>query len=163
MFLSGWVWLLAIALTSIAGILPIALNIFGGHSAGESNGQFHGIESGLLVSLLLGIAAANDGLDHYFGFSSGWIRYILTATALQEALEEYRMDWQIMSSNLSRPPSNDQVLALLDRSKSFRAAIAGMLLDETKAWAAEFQRNFAQMEEDVKAGLPNSERRCKKP
>jgi len=150
-FLSGWVRLLAIALTSIAGVLPIALNLFGGATAVRSGGQLRGIESGLLASLLLGLAAGLIGLDRFFGYSSGWIRYVVTATAMQGALEDYRMDWQIMSSHLAKPPSSDQILALLERAKSFRAAIAGMVLDETKSWAAEFQNNLAQLEKDVKA------------
>lgn len=150
-FLSGWVRLLAIGLTSVAGILPIALNLFGGGTGAQGSGRLHGIESGLLASLLLGLAAGLVGLDRFFGYSSGWIRYVVTATAMQGALEDYRMDWQIMSAHLATPPSSDQVLALLERAKSFRAAIAGMVLDETKSWAAEFQNNLAQLEKDVKA------------
>lgn len=135
--------LLAIALSIVAGILPIALSIWKGKSPT--------IESGLLVSLLLGLAAGLVGLDHFFGFSSGWIRYVVTATAMQAALEEFRMDWQLLSAHLSVPPTNEQVLALLERAKSFRAAIASMVLDETKSWAAEFQTNLSQLEKDVKA------------
>lgn len=148
---SSWVRFLAIGLTSIAGVLPIALNLFRGQIPLQNGGQAHGLESGLLVSLLLGLAAGLLGLDRFFGFSSGWVRYVLTATAMQGALEEYRLDWQIMSSHLAKPPSSNQIEALLDRAKSFRATIAGMVLDETKSWAAEFQNNLAQLEKDVKA------------
>lgn len=141
--LSRWLRFLAITLSSIAGVLPIVLSVFHDNTSG--------IQSGLFVSLLLGVAAALVGLDHFFGFSSGWIRYVITATAMQAALEEFRMDWQLLSAHLSMPPSNDQVLALLERAKSFRASIAGMVLDETKSWAAEFQTNMSQLEKNVKA------------
>jgi hypothetical protein len=141
--LSRWLRFLAIALSSIAGVLPIIVSVW--------QGKTSGIESGLFVSLLLGVAAGLVGLDHFFGFSSGWIRYVITATAMQAALEEFRMDWQLLSAHLSIPPSNDQVLALLERAKAFRASIAGMVLDETKSWAAEFQTNISQLEKNVKA------------
>ena len=142
-FWSSWFRFLAIALSTTAGVLPIFLTLW--------KGSKPPVESGLLVSLLLGLAAGFVGLDHFFGFSSGWIRYVLTATAMQAALEEFRMDWQLLSAHLSAPPSNDQILALLDRAKSFRTAIAGMVLDETKSWAAEFQTNLSQLEKNVKA------------
>jgi hypothetical protein len=140
---SRWLRFLAIALSTVAGVLPIVISVWKGNTSG--------IESGLLVSLLLGVAAGLIGLDHFFGFSSGWIRYVLTATAIQAALEEFRMDWELLNAHLSMPPSNDQILALLERARAFRTSIAGMVLDETKSWAAEFQTNLSQLEKSVKA------------
>jgi hypothetical protein len=143
---SRWLRFLAIALSTAAGILPIAISLLKGKY--PALGQ---LESGLLVSLLLGAAAGVIGLDHFFGFSSGWVRYVLTATAIQGALEEFRMDWHLLNAHLSTPPTNEQVVAMIQRAKSFRTTIANMVLDETKAWAAEFQSNLAQLEKDVKA------------
>jgi hypothetical protein len=128
---SRWFRVLAIALSTAAGILPIAISLLKGKY--PALGQ---VESGLLVSLLLGAAAGLIGLDHFFGFSSGWVRYVLTATAIQSALEEFRMDWHLLNAHLSTPPTNEQVVAMIQRAKSFRTTIANMVLDETKAWAA---------------------------
>lgn len=149
-FCSRWLRFFAIALTSIAGILPILMSLLGWK-----------IPDGLLVSLLLGSAASMVGLDHFFGFSSGWIRYVVTATGMQGALEEFRMDWQIMKARLSSPPSNDQILALLERAKRFRATIGNMVLDETMAWAAEFQTSLAQLEKDIKAEFARQQTKLK--
>ncbi len=135
---------LAIVLSTLAGIVPIAVAIFAGKDAPST---------GLWVSLLLGLAAGIVGFDHFFGFSSGWIRYVITATGIQNALEEFRMDWSVLSAHLTTPPTNDQVSALVERAKSFRVAVSGMVLDETKAWASEFQSNMAQLEKDVKASF----------
>ena len=133
----------AILLSTAAGILPIAVTLKWG-----ADGR-----SGLWVSLLLGLAAGAVGLDHFFGFSSGWIRYVITASGIQNALEEFRMDWSLLYAHLSTPPTAEQLQALIERAKSFRVAVAGMVLDETKAWAAEFQSNMAQLEKDVKASF----------
>lgn len=143
---SRWLRFLAIALSTAAGILPIAISLL--KAKYPVVGQ---LESGLLVSLLLGAAAGVVGLDHFFGLSSGWVRYVLTATAIQGALEDFRMDWHLLNAHLSSPPTNDQLVAMIQRAKSFRTTIANMVLDETKAWAAEFQSNLAQLEKDVKA------------
>ena len=134
----------AIVLSALAGIVPIAVAIWFGKDVAPT---------GLWVSLLLGLAAGIVGFDHFFGFSSGWIRYVITATGIQNALEEFRMDWSVLSAHLAGPLTNDQVLALLERAKTFRVAVAGMVLDETKAWAAEFQSNMSQLEKDVKASF----------
>lgn len=143
---SRWLRFLAIALSTAAGILPIAISLLKGMYPVPAQ-----LETGLLVSLLLGVAAGLVGLDHFFGFSSGWVRYVVTATAIQGALEEFRMDWQLLNAHLSSPPTNDQLVVMIQRAKAFRTTIANMVLDETKAWAAEFQSNLAQLEKDVKA------------
>jgi hypothetical protein len=143
---SRWLRFLAIALSTAAGVLPIAISLLKGKYPALEH-----LETGLLVSLLLGTAAGLVGLDHFFGFSSGWVRYVLTATAIQGALEEFRMDWHLLYAHLSSPPTNDQLVAMIQRAKSFRTAISNMVLDETKTWAAEFQSNLAQLEKDVKA------------
>ena len=135
---------MAILLSTAAGIIPIAVAIRTGKEA---------TPTGLWVSLLLGLAAGIIGFDHFFGFSSGWMRYVITATGIQNALEEFRMDWSVLSAHLSTPPTNDQVLAMVDRAKTFRITVSNMVLDETKAWAAEFQSNMTQLEKDVRASF----------
>jgi hypothetical protein len=146
---SRWLRFLAVSISTIAGLLPIVVSLLQ-RKYPDSIGQ---IESGLVVSVLLGAAAGILAFDHFFGFSSGWIRYVLTATSIQGALEEFRMDWELLSASSSSPPTNDQIMALVQRAKSFRVAIAGMVFEETKAWATEFQSNLAQLEKDVKAQL----------
>ncbi len=136
---------LAVALSTVAGVLPIVVTLWKSKPAG--------LESGLIVSALLGLAAGVVGFDHFFGFSSGWIRYVVTATGIQAALEEFRLDWELLSAHLSSPPTGEQVLVMIERAKTFRTSIANMVLDETKAWAAEFQSNLAQLEKDVKTSF----------
>jgi hypothetical protein len=89
---SRWLRFLAIALSTAAGILPIAISLLKGKDPALDH-----LESGLLASLLLGAAAGLVGLDHFFGYSSGWVRYVLTATA-QGALEEFRMDGHLLNA-----------------------------------------------------------------
>jgi hypothetical protein len=142
-FFSQWIVFLAVVLTSGAAIVPII---------GQISGK-PALNNGLWASLLVGIAAALLALDRAFGFSSGWTRYVMTATNIRKALEEFRMDWAALVAKAGANPGPDQIAALLARAKEFRIAVEGLVLQETKDWVSEFQNNVAQLEKDVTAQL----------
>jgi hypothetical protein len=108
-------------------------------------------DTGLLSTALLGVAAALVGFDRAAGLSSGWTRYVLTATAVRTATEEFRMDWAMQSSTLENPPKEEQVSAMLQRAKAFRLSIEGLVTKETQEWATEFKNSLAQLEKDLAA------------
>ncbi len=137
----------ALALTAGAGLAPIVVQIFKGF------GSLNGVDSGPLASLLVGLAAALIGLDKAFGFSSGWTRYILTATSMTKLLQEFRMDWVALYAGSSTPPTAEQEAKLIQRARQFVLDIQSALIDETKQWATEFQSSAAQIEKDVQGQL----------
>lgn len=102
--------------------------------------------------LLIGIAAGCVALDRFFGFSTGWIRYITAALALEKSLEEFRMEW---ARNIARlrggPPNELELDRLLLTCETFSLAIRSQVEQETKAWVAEFESNLAQLERDLHA------------
>ena len=138
----------ALLLTAAAGLVPIILQLV--KNAGAVT---KGFDSGPLASLFVGIAAALLGLDKAFGYSSGWTRYVLTATSMTKLLHEFRMDWIALSAAAAAPPTTEQRTAMIQRAKDFVSTIQGMVAQETKDWAAEFQSNMAQMEKDLKTQL----------
>ena len=102
--------------------------------------------------LLIGIAAGCVGLDRYFGYSTGWIRYITAAMAIEKSLEEYRMEWARNISKLRGAPPNEQQLdQLIQTCETFSLAIKTQVEQETNAWVAEFQSNLTQLEKDLQA------------
>jgi conflict system pore-forming effector with SLATT domain len=102
--------------------------------------------------LLIGVAAGCVGLDRFFGYSTGWIRYITTAMAIEKSLEEYRMEWARNIAKLRGAPPNEQQLdQLIQTCETFSLAIRTQVEQETKAWVAEFQSNLAQLEKDLQA------------
>jgi hypothetical protein len=127
--------------TSLGALLPIAGEIW--------SDRLGWARSGLVPALLVGIAAALLGADRAFGFSTGWIRYITTAAMIRKALEEFRLDWALKMSQAATPPTNDQVADLVRSAKAFRLAVEGSVLDETRAWAVEFQNALAQLEKEA--------------
>jgi hypothetical protein len=142
-FLSQWIQFLAVVLTSGAALVPII-------------GQFvnsNTMKNGLMASLLVGVAAALLALDKAFGFSSGWTRYVMTATNIRKSLEEFRMDWAALIAKAGPNPAPDQIQALIERAKEFRITVEGLVLQETKDWVTEFQNSLSQLEKDAAAQL----------
>jgi hypothetical protein len=104
----------------------------------------------LWASLFVGLAAALVGLDKAFGFSTGWIRYMTTASLIRKSLEEFRMDWTLKLAESGPSPSAEKVLEFVQLAKRVRLAIEDQVIEETKAWASEFQNNLAQLEREVR-------------
>jgi len=144
---SQWIQFFALFLTAAAGLVPIILQLV------KNTGAAKGFDSGPLASLFVGIAAALLGLDKAFGYSSGWTRYVLTATSMTKLLHEFRMDWIALRAAAAVPPTAEQRAAMIQRAKEFVSTIQGMTAQETKDWATEFQSNMAQMEKDLKTQL----------
>jgi len=145
---SRFIQLSAISLTALGGIFPILSFIL------RNTGKWpNPPDSGLWSSLFVGIAAALIAIDRSFGFSSGWARYVLTATSIRKALEEFRMDWVLLSAEVSSSPSADQIATFIQKARDFRLAVEGFVLQETRDWVTEFQNNVAQVEKDLKTQL----------
>lgn len=144
---SQWIQFVALFLTAAAGIAPIVIQLFKGA------GKLQSFDSGPLASLFVGLAAALLGLDKAFGYSSGWIRYVLTATSMTKRLREFQMAWRASMAAAANPPTPEQRAAIIQLAADFESAMQAMVLDETKDWASEFRSNMAQMEKDVKAQL----------
>ena len=143
---SQWIQFFALVLTAAAGLVPIIFQLV------KNQRVATGFDSGPLASLFIGIAAALLGLDKAFGYSSGWTRYVLTATSMTKLLHEFRMDWVALSAAAGESPV-EQEAAMIQRAKEFISAIQGIIAQETKDWATEFQSNMAQMEKDLKTQL----------
>ena len=102
--------------------------------------------------LLIGIAAGCVGLDRFFGYSTGWIRYVTTAMAIEKSLEEFRFEWsRNMAKMRGASPTAEQLDALIQTCTAFSLAIRNQVEQETKAWVVEFQSNLSQLEKELQA------------
>lgn len=129
----------------MGGLLPVVGSLFNLHNLPGD------LANGLWASLLLGVAAALLGLDKAFGYSSGWARYVLTATNIHRALEDFRMEWAELMAKAGTSPTAENVAPLIDRAKKFRTDVDALVLQETKDWVTEFQNSMGQMEKDIVA------------
>jgi len=99
-----------------------------------------GIGSGLLV------------LDNIFGYSTGWVRYMLTEMAVQRALDDFEMEWSIAVMAAARKPAADPgqdggAAKLATAQAAFDAAAAAAQAAAARAEAA----GAAQADKDAAA------------
>jgi hypothetical protein len=112
--------------------------------------------------LLIGVAAGCMGLDRFFGYSTGWIRYITTAMAIEKSLEEFRLEWtRDMAKMRGAPPTPEQLETLIQTCATFSLAIKSQVEQETKAWVVEFQTNLSQLEKDLEAKAEEAKAKSK--
>jgi hypothetical protein len=122
---------LAIILFALGGLVPIVKATLPATVAGSLPFDF-----GQAGYLLIGVAAGCMGLDRFFGYSTGWIRYVTTAMAIEKSLEEFRLEW---TRNMARlrgaSPTPEQLETLIQTAAAFSLAIKSQVEQETKAWA----------------------------
>ena len=137
----------AILLTTLGGLAPIVGSI------GWLKLQSFDYEPAvrMLGYVFLALAAACVGLDRFFGFSSGWMRYIMTALVLQKALSEFRMEWAMTVAKLGgASPTDEQLQSMLQRLKEFIAYVDGKVEEETREWVSEFKTSISDAERKAK-------------
>ncbi|MGA2134246.1 MAG: SLATT domain-containing protein [Bryobacteraceae bacterium] len=144
--------LFALVFAAAGGVVPIATLMLRQYW-GIDEAAKKSFDTGLAASLFVGLAAALLGLDKAFGFSTGWARYVLTATTIEKSLLEFHLDWTSLRAACCGGPTPEQVAAMILRAKEFISLVEGSVLQETKEWVTEFQANMTQLEKDVKVQL----------
>jgi hypothetical protein len=106
--------------------------------------------------VFLALAAACVAVDRFFGFSSAWMRYMVTSVALQRRLVEFQMDWiKLNARNQGEPLTPERVQELLQLLGDFGAAIVEHVEQETLGWVAEFRSSLHQLDQAHRASLPD--------
>ena len=150
--------LLTLLATGLGGLLPIvsATGIF---SSGlpEAQRQLRNLQVNQIGYFCFGLAAAFLAFDKYFGYSTGWMRYITTAMSLETALRNFRLDWARTTSGLAgAPPSGAALETLLQKIQGFCVAARTLVEKETQAWVMEFQTNLSQLEKEARAAMDSA-------
>lgn len=137
----------AILLTTIGGIVPFITTT--GLADAEAKNDWS--QAGYIF---LGLAAGSIALDRFFGFSSGWIRYMTTALVLQRLITEFEMDWVALNAHLptdQHDPTKRELL--LRRIQVFLIRVREEVERETAEWAAEYRSNLIELEKSAKREL----------
>lgn len=100
----------------------------------------HGTGWGYLALLL---AAACLGADRFFGLTSGWMRDVATAQAVQRRLEALRFDWASESIREVLGPTEGTAGEAAERCLSvlrrFSEDVSDLVRAETADWMVEFR------------------------
>jgi hypothetical protein len=100
--------------------------------------------------ILLALAAGCLALDRFFGYSTGWMRYITAGLAIEKSLEEFRMEWARSAAKLRGTlPNEAQLDQLILTVETFSLAIRSQVEQETKVWIVEFEGSLSQLEQEL--------------
>lgn len=146
--------LFVILLTAFSGLLPLINQI---NQQQSTIGQ-HDALNPLWAAVALAIAATLILVDRFYGFTNGWIRFLLTARQLIEALEAFHFEVErqkLLWDNSE--PNLEQATTLLGKIQQFHEKMLSIVSDETRAWAAEFTDILKQIDNQVKADRSSQE------
>lgn len=131
-----------IVMVSIAGIFPMLVQIFS---------QWNIVIQPVWTSVFIGVAAALAALDRFFGFTSGWVRYIASETRLRQILSEFNLEWESKRAKWEGEiPNSDQVQEMISLAKSLVTQVNTIVQKETGAWIAEFKSSLKDLDDAIK-------------
>ncbi|MFK4187832.1 SLATT domain-containing protein [Streptomyces sparsogenes] len=99
--------------------------------------------------LVLLIAAACVGCDRFFGLTSGWMRDVATAQAVQRRLETLQFDWASESVREVLGPTEGTAAEAVERClavlRRFCEDISELVRTETAGWMVDFGSGSAPL------------------
>jgi hypothetical protein len=117
----------AIALVGAAALIPILGEIYG-------DGGKPAIPPAW-ASVALLVAATLIGFDRFFGFSTGWARFLTAGLEIGRLRHDFEFEWQ----ELAVSPAAEGPLNRLQLAHDFVEAVDKVVAQETGAWQSEFQ------------------------
>ncbi len=96
--------------------------------------------------------------DRVFGWSSGWLRYVVTVTAMENLTRNFELEWARYVLDKGGKLGEADVKPLFDLAKQLEDNIAKLQSDETDKWVADFNSNMAVLGDQVKAQRESSDK-----
>ena len=104
------------------------------------------------TAILLGTVGALLLLDRFFGFSTGWMRYMATELHIRQIAQEFQLAWEAERALWrGSEPTREQVVQMLARCKDFVLQVNGIVREETSVWTREFESAIRQIDDATKA------------
>ncbi|MFC7305716.1 SLATT domain-containing protein [Streptomyces monticola] len=139
------------ALGAVAGAALPLLDL-----TSKADAAVDGIAPWGYLALLLAVACV--GCDRYFGLTSGWIRDVATAQAVQRRLQVLQFDWASESVREVLGPTEGTASEAAERClgvlRKFSEDVTELVRSETADWMVEFRSGPAPlvMQSSVAAG-----------
>lgn len=171
---------LAILLTACAGIWPLFKEVYQACPAAEQANALHlavsnavagGTNTLALLSavkpvvtpcwlnpvwsaIALALAATLLALDRFYGWTSGWVRYALSAQQLSDATDDFTLEMEALKAGWGQAqPTVAQTQTALLKIQEFVKQVDAIVREETKAWAAEFASVLKELDEKVRLAV----------
>lgn len=140
-FFGQWLRIFAWLLGGVAVIVPIAAQI-----------KLGSFDDPAYASVAILVAGGLIWLDRFLGLTSGWLRYISAGQRLLELKDTFAVEWALVRAGWSGGvPTQEQVLATLNRFRELNAQIHAVVRAETEEWIVEFRDSLKQLDASVKA------------
>jgi hypothetical protein len=117
----------SIFLLGIAALVPVLSEL----SAGDGEPAI----APAWASVALVAAATLVALDRYFGFSTGWTRFMAADLHIGRLRRDFEFDW----NELEVASADGTAVKQLQLAHRFVAAVDRVVADETSTWSNEFQ------------------------
>jgi hypothetical protein len=147
-----WLRMGALLFAGAAGLIPILSQLF----VDDQGGLYL---QPAWASVALALAAGALAIDRFFGFSSGWMRFMATELKVRRALDDFEMEWEAARVAWSeQSPSAEQVQDMIARAARFAGAVSDIVRDETDQWMSEFREAIRQLDERSRAAVADERR-----
>ena len=125
-----------------------------------------GVENAVEIRLRLTqsavVAAAAGGLlqvaDRVFGWSSGWIRYVTTVTAMENLTRVFELDWAGYVLARDGILTDADAKPLFDIAEHLELELHRLQAEETDKWAVEFNSGTALLTDLIRTQREAGER-----
>ncbi len=139
----------SISAVAFAGVIPILGEIF-------EKEDVPGL-SPAWSTFFLAIAGVFLSLDRFGGYTSGWIRYIRTALALNRLQANFRIEWESQRLLLQGDHTDSATVnQAIEKCRDFLAQVNSIVGAETDEWAKDFQKVLAELERKFKKDQDSS-------
>lgn len=136
----------ALFLVALSGVLPL-LNTLWTETRWPSWGVFPLPMTSLTLFLVL--ASGLVAIDKFWGFSSGWLRYLRTRQMLENRIEVFHLDWAGAWPSKTGSLSAAEVAGLITIARKFLDDVNLLVGEETNAWIQEFNASLQSLEAQV--------------
>lgn len=131
--------LLSLSLLGIGSVTPVLLDLYP--------------EINIPTSIATLIIAAGTGLialDRFWGYSTGWMRFLTTEMRIKMLLESFEYDWYTLINRFDvKQPGLTE--SLITRCATLRDQINSIVQEETNSWVEEFRASLRTYDISLKA------------
>ena len=99
------------------------------------------------ATILVIFAGVLISLDHFGGYTSGWVRYVNAAQLLGDLQADNQMEWELQRQAMQNGATDvESVKKGILMCKDFLGKVHDIVRNETNQWAQEFQKALAELE-----------------
>jgi hypothetical protein len=106
------------------------------------------------AAVALALAAALITLDRFFGFSSGWMRFMDAELQVTRLRHQFEYDWNTQRAASQEPPTDDELRAYIALAQDFVLGVDRIVAAETAAWIVDFRGGLERIEQGLRGVQP---------